>query len=166
MKNIIMSKIKINGVSCLIPAYDSDAEEFEKLKGQVKCTITQPRNIKFHKKLFALLNIAVDNGIFDFITINIVNENQKLLSLKYINAIRIERKNDVDALLYILKFLFLPLVSVTLPDGRIEKRVNSIDFTSRDNIEFTEFYENVVYFVCDVFEINRDDFEIIKSNYM
>ena len=44
-------------------AYDSDFEKAKKIKPlkEVKCKITQPRNIKFHRKFFALINLVYDN---------------------------------------------------------------------------------------------------------
>lgn len=46
----------------LIPANDSDAETLQKLKhGQIyKADIVAPRNLQFHRKLFALLNLAYE----------------------------------------------------------------------------------------------------------
>ena len=45
-----------------IPASEDDAELLTKVKvGEtVKLTLTRPRNIKFHRKFFALMNLAYD----------------------------------------------------------------------------------------------------------
>ena len=37
-----------------------EAMEGLSMNGEFKCTLTQPRNIKFHRKLFALIGIAFD----------------------------------------------------------------------------------------------------------
>lgn len=44
-------------------AYDSDYEKLKKIKAMkmVKCTITQPRNIGFHRKFFALIKMVYQN---------------------------------------------------------------------------------------------------------
>lgn len=44
----------------LIPLYDSDKESYDRisLDSEVKAVITKPRNYLFHKKAFALLNLA------------------------------------------------------------------------------------------------------------
>lgn len=44
-------------------AYDSDLEKVKKIKPLkvVKCKITQPRNIKFHNKFFALIDLVYRN---------------------------------------------------------------------------------------------------------
>lgn len=48
----------------LIPLYDSDDESLRKLKANhdYKLVITSPRNYKFHKKLFALINLGYQNS--------------------------------------------------------------------------------------------------------
>jgi len=52
-----------NTLAGLIPLYNSDLAEKKKLKidREYKAKITNPRNIKFHKKLFALLNLGHQN---------------------------------------------------------------------------------------------------------
>lgn len=50
----------LNTTSGLKPLYDSDYDEKKKLKiGEVyEATIKRPRNLSFHKKYFALINLA------------------------------------------------------------------------------------------------------------
>ena len=50
----------LNTMSGLKPLYDSDHDEKKKLKiGEVyEATIKRPRNLSFHKKYFALINLA------------------------------------------------------------------------------------------------------------
>ena len=57
---ILMSKT-LSGQ--LKPCYDSDAELLKKIKAgdEVECEIKRPRNLKFHKKLFSLLNLVYSN---------------------------------------------------------------------------------------------------------
>lgn len=56
-----------NTLSGLIPLYPSDLEEKKKLKigNEYKTVITNPRNIGFHKKYFALLNLGHQNSRLD-----------------------------------------------------------------------------------------------------
>lgn len=44
-------------------AHDSDYDKLKKIKplAMVKCVITQPRNIGFHRKFFALINMVYQN---------------------------------------------------------------------------------------------------------
>lgn len=46
-----------------VPLDDNDWEQKKLLRigSDVRCTISQPRNIKFHRKFFALLTITFDN---------------------------------------------------------------------------------------------------------
>jgi len=48
----------------IIPLYDSDNEEVQKLKAnkEYKFKVTSPRNYKFHKKFFALINLGFQNS--------------------------------------------------------------------------------------------------------
>jgi len=52
-----------NTLTGLIPLYPSDMDEKRKLKigHEYKCKITNPRNIEFHKKFFALINLGHQN---------------------------------------------------------------------------------------------------------
>ena len=52
--------LKVGDALC--PATEEDKEEFDKLKSGVgfKCTITQKRNYKFHKKFFAMIGVGFD----------------------------------------------------------------------------------------------------------
>jgi hypothetical protein len=45
------------------PAYDSDYQKAKKIKvdSAVSCKITKPRNIKFHRKFFGLINLVFQN---------------------------------------------------------------------------------------------------------
>ena len=49
--------------SSLVPADSESVEEMEKIKMNsiVKCEITKPRNIKFLRKYFSLINLAYDH---------------------------------------------------------------------------------------------------------
>ena len=56
-----------NTISGLVPLYPSDQDEKRKLKLGVDylVEVTNPRNIGFHKKFFALLNIGHENTDLD-----------------------------------------------------------------------------------------------------
>jgi len=48
----------------IVPLYDSDNEEVAKLKAnkEYKFKVTSPRNYKFHRKFFALINLGYQNS--------------------------------------------------------------------------------------------------------
>jgi hypothetical protein len=56
-----------NTISGLVPLYPSDYDEKRKLKlGQdYEVSITNPRNVGFHRKFFALLNVGHENTSLD-----------------------------------------------------------------------------------------------------
>lgn len=56
-----------NTISGLVPLYPADFDEKRKLKlgEDYKVTITNPRNIGFHRKFFALVNIGHQNTDLD-----------------------------------------------------------------------------------------------------
>jgi hypothetical protein len=56
-----------NTISGLVPLYPSDQDEKRKLKlGQdYKVEITNPRNLGFHKKFMALINVGCENSKLD-----------------------------------------------------------------------------------------------------
>lgn len=56
-----------NTISGLVPLYPADFDQKRKLKlGQdYECEIANPRNIGFHRKFFALLNIGHENTSLD-----------------------------------------------------------------------------------------------------
>lgn len=59
-----MAEIMLTKVSQgFIPAFESDREAMARIKqgAIVRCAIVQPRNVKFHRKFFALLNLAFDS---------------------------------------------------------------------------------------------------------
>jgi len=53
-----------NTATGLVPLYDSDMNEKRKLKlgEDYECVIKKTRNLQFHKKFFALINLGCDNS--------------------------------------------------------------------------------------------------------
>jgi hypothetical protein len=51
------------GNNSFLPSHDSDYETLKKIKVgvTVSCEIKQPRNIGFHRKFFALINLVFEN---------------------------------------------------------------------------------------------------------
>lgn len=101
-----------------IPAYDSDHENSKKIHAgeMVSCEITRPRNIEFHKKFFALLNMGFDNQEF------------------YDNF------EDFRAVM-ILKAGFYHTIKT---DKGIVYMPKSISFAKMDELEFEELYDKMI----------------------
>lgn len=116
MSKTLWRKTIITGTQCLVPAC-RDAEEWlakTKLSQGVMIEPRRPRNLQHHKKLFALLNLAVDNWPRE-------------------DAI------TVDGLLGMLKITAGHFEPVQTRDG-IVKIPKSINFESMDQTGFDPFY--------------------------
>lgn len=88
----------------------------------VKCEITQPRNLKFHRKFFALLN-TVWAAAGDWPT--------------------------PDALLIELKLKLGLIDEITVREtGEVVKILGSISFAAMDQTTFDAFYERAIQALC------------------
>jgi len=105
-----------------IPAYDSDHEKAKRQKDNelYKVKITQPRNIKFHKKYFALINMVFDN--------------QEM----YQNIEDMREEITIEAGYFI---------EYSNHHGEIKKKAKSISFAKMDNFEFSELYDKTIYVI-------------------
>lgn len=116
-----------NTASGLQPLYDDDYEEKRKLKiGETyKAKITKARNVRFHKKYFALLNVAwefiPEAEQEDHFNNNVENFRKSVL----ISAGHCDR--------------------IWLPDYEVwAHSPKSISFSKVDELEFTEIYNNTL----------------------
>lgn len=112
-------------------AYDSDFEKAKKIKPlkEVKCKITQPRNIKFHRKFFALINLVYDNQEY------------------YINIEHLRRDLTV-ASGYYTKRINIHGEEITEP--------KSISFTKMTELEFSELYSAMLNSIEKYFHFNKE----------
>jgi hypothetical protein len=117
-------------------AYNSDYEEAKKLKTgeEYQCTIVRPRNYKFHKLFFALLQM--------------VYENQEVY-----NNIDFMREELTKASGYYVSFFNHKGIECF--------RAKSISFSSMDNDEFKVFFDK---FLDTVILVNGFDKETILEN--
>lgn len=108
----------------LKPCYDSDAELLKKIKvgDEVECEIKRPRNLKFHKKLFSLLNL--------------VYSNQELY--KDINDLR--KDLTIAAGYFTERFDF---------NGTCIIEAQSISFSNMNQDTFDEYYQKILTAICD-----------------
>lgn len=125
----------IAGRQCLVPAC-RDAEEWlgkTKLRQGVMIDPRRPRNIQHHRKLFALLNLAVDNWPED-------------------------QPTTVEALLGAIKLSTGHYDSITTAKGtfRIPK---SINFESMDQEEFNPFYDKAMEIISRVLGVDIETLE-------
>lgn len=116
MTKCVWKKTIIAGVSCLVPNC-RDAEEWlrkTKLDAGVIIDPRRPRNVKHHRKLFALLNLAVDNWPVETTT---------------------------EALLGLVKIKTGHTTPIQSAGGTIHHIPRSINFESMGQDEFEPFYD-------------------------
>ncbi|QIL40997.1 DUF1367 family protein [Pedobacter sp. HDW13] len=113
-------------------AFDSDYEKLQKIKPNemVECEITKPRNYKFHKKFFALINLVFDNQEI----------YQHLDDLRH------------DLIVESGYFESRPNLY-----GEEIKKPKSISFAKMDEYEFNELYSAVLDTIIKHFNFDRQD---------
>lgn len=114
------------------PCYDTDYENAKKIPLNTPFTVkyTKKRNIKFHRKFFALLNMVYQNQ---------------------------ERYNCID---HLRKDLTIASGYYEIRYGLSGEEIaeaKSISFASMDEIEFSELYGKFVDTVVKYFEFDRQD---------
>ena len=113
----------LNGT--LKPAYDSDYESFKKipLNEIIEIEYKKQRNIRFHRKLFSLLNLAYSNqNIFD-----------NLEDMRYCLMLECN----------------LSEIKVNKLTGEIFKVPKSLQFSKMDEREFNEVYNTIKQYICE-----------------
>lgn len=124
----------------LIPDYNNDHDKIGKLKPGVSylVEIKQPRNIKFHRKYFALINLAFENQ---------------------------EHFDNPDDMRDYVTMRAGYYVRVNTPTGEYFKP-KSIAFSSMDETEFEEVYNRSMDVICEMLDTTKD--EIIENivNFM
>ena len=136
--------MKINVVKTtsqqLIAAYDSDLETIKKLKvGQeYQIDIKQPRNINFHRKFFALINLTFDNQeIYD----NIDFMRKELT--KACGFYDVFRNHK----------------------GNLVYEAKSISFAKMDELEFEQLYNKFLDIIIQIFKFDRKLIESELENF-
>lgn len=132
MKALLVKQL--NG--SFMPAYDSDKDNLKRIKAgeMIEANIVKPRGIKFHRKLFALLNMLF--------------QNQEI----YKNLEDLRHDLTVEAGYY------RETVNI---QGEVIKRAKSISFAAMDELEFEKYYEDILNTI--VLHFNFDKEEIINN---
>jgi len=129
-----------NTISGLVPLYPSDYDEKRKLKlgEDYEAEIKNPRNVGFHRKFFALVNIGHENTHLDM-----PFETYR----KYI----------------IMKAGFFK--SYQTPKGTFFEP-DSISFSSMEQDQFEEVYSRVLDKVIEDIGVTKQDIETQLINFM
>lgn len=109
----------------LVPMYDSDLEEKNRLKTgtAVLCDITRPRNYEFHKKFMALIRLTFDN---------LPERMHDTMGIYSAEDLRISIKLD------------LGLCSILHIGNRDLIKEESMSFSAMDQSEFEQFYKRSI----------------------
>lgn len=123
-----------------MPAYESDYEKAKKLKvGEtVRCEITKPRNIKFHRKFMALINLVFQN------------------QSQYNDFDRLRKDLTIEAGYYD-EWVNL--------HGAIEREAKSISFANMDDLEFGELYNSLLDVIVKYFHFDKIEIEENLSEF-
>lgn len=129
----------------LQPEYRSDVDEVNKLRDDVvyKWDVKQERNYEFHKKLFALLNLAHKNLNDEYLKLWANFEHfRAIVTMKagYYEAIETEKGT-----------IYLPL---------------SISFGNMDETQFQEFYDKICNICCSLLDVNKPTIEKEILNFI
>ena len=116
----------------IIPAHDIDKDRLKRFKAgePFMADVTKPRNLAFHKKFFALLNMVYSNQE--------IYTNMEHLR----NDLTIESGYfEVGTNIY----------------GEVVKRPVSISFAAMDDLQFGEFYNKVIDTIVKYFHFDKQD---------
>lgn len=125
----------------LVPAFNSDYDTAKKIKlnEPFEYEFKMPRNIRFHRKFFGLLNLVVDNT---------------------------EIFKSVDDLRFIICMEIGYCDYITNPvTGEVVKKPKSISFAKMDNKEFEDLYNKAIDFCCVILLVDKHELinEIAKN---
>ena len=136
-----MKLLMVRSDNCLMPAYGSDKDKFNKLKegSAVQVEIKRHRNLLHHRKFFAILKLVCDNSDKWEVP------EQLLIALKielgYVNIVK-----GLDG------------VDIVAP--------GSIRFETMDQDKFSEFYEPAVKILADEIKVSIQEIEEMHLNYL
>lgn len=124
------------GNGSFLPSHDSDYQSLKKVKvgATVSCNITQPRNVGFHRKFFALINLVFENQEF-------------YDNIDYLRKELTKKAGYYD--------------TYTNHKGVLCYEPKSISFASMSQEDFEDLYQRFLDAVEDVFKF---DSELIKEN--
>lgn len=122
-------------------AYDSDYEKLKRIKAGklLDCKITQPRNVEFHRKFFALITL--------------VYQNQEV----YKNMDYLRRDLTKAAGFYESWFDY---------EGVEQVRAKSISFSSMSADEFKELYNRVLDKIVEIYNWEKQEIKDQLKDFM
>lgn len=128
----------------LVPMYDSDFDEKQRLKvgDTVLCSVKRPRNYEFHKKFFALLRLTVAN------LPHLIQQQMQIFT--------------EEDMLECLK-VDLGLYTTVWHGGKELIKTGSISFARMDNTEFERFFQRSVDAILRIYLRGTDRQALIEE---
>jgi len=132
---------QLNG--SFLPAYASDHDKAKRIKSgaMVDCEIKQPRNLAFHKKFFALINMVYQNQ----------PEDATIDNIEHLRKYLIKRAGFYD--------------TIHTPTGTIFE-AKSISFAKMEQEDFDKLYGAVLDAIVKIYGWHKEDMiESIEDFY-
>lgn len=128
----------------LVPMYDSDYDEKQRLKvgDTVLCSIKRPRNYEFHKKFFALLRLTVTN------LPHLIQQQMQIFT----------EEDMLDCLK-----VDLGLYTTVWHGGKQIINTGSISFAKMDESEFERFFQRSVDVILRIYLRGTDRQALIEE---
>ena len=135
-----ISFIKHKG-GVLIPSSEETEELLQKIKNgdEILLDYKPKRNIKFHRQLFALLNLIFQNQ---------------------------DHYKSIDNILEMCKFKAGYFETIITHKGEKHYKTKSIAFDEMDNASFEEFYKKCIDVALELTGIDQEDLEQQIINFM
>jgi hypothetical protein len=116
-----------------------DAEKIAGLAAEtpIKAVLSLPRNVRFHRKFFALLNMVMDNMPDDLV---LTTPDGQALQVR-----------TVDDLLWHIKMQAGHYEQRVTLGGRVTYEAKSISFAAMDEGQFNQFYDDAIKIICKYF---------------
>jgi len=129
----------IDGVGRIRPAHSGDHDQLSKLpKGEVmQFDVKRPRNVRFHRKYFALLNLGFDN-------------QDRYSNFDHFRKVVQMKAGHFDEVATDKGLVFLP---------------RSISFSDMDETAFSELYDGVLDVVADMLGTAPDDIRAAVAEF-
>ena len=131
-----------------VPVDIANLEVMEELTpgAEYKATLSRPRNIKFHRKLFALLKLGYDAF------------HPEMVSYKGIVA-----EKDMDRFRHDITILAGHYKAVINIKGEVRLEAKSISFAKMDEEKFEKFYSSVINVILKEVMINYNEEELRQT---
>ena len=130
-KKILYAYNNNNPLYCFVPMPESEEDSKKIQVGEIrKFTVVKQRNLKFHRKYFALLNLVAENSNY-----------------------------TKDGLLIIIKHYFKMYDKIITPKGTELYNYHSISFDKMDQYEFEKFFNDTLDILGLLLKMNKEDKE-------